>query len=522
MGTARLAFKSWLRPLMWGAALTLASARAQAPVDHRIAIVIGNAAYPGAPLVNPANDAKSMSEVLKSMGFRVIEARDASKVQMQAAIAQAGSALKGNNGVGMLYYAGHGLQLDWHNYMVPVDARLSSAAEVAAQTLDVQSVIDAFKLAGNRMNIVVLDACRDNPFAATASGKGLAPMDAPPGTLLAYATAPGNVAEDGTAKSGNGLYTQYLARELIQPGAKIEDVFKRVRFQVRKQSQGRQVPWESTSLEDDFYFDPTVRTVKLADSERAREALEALARENAEWSRIKGSVQPDDFFAFLQNYPSGLLSEQAQFRLDQLQKARVQAQPGANGVVPLASGSNRYALGDQFVYDDIDGFTKVATRHTWRVTFADNERVEMNGARKILDQMGGELLNRNGRKEPAVVNAPAELAVGKRWRSAYTNTPAGGTASSNYFDFKVVAFEEVTVPAGRFKAYKIERVGEASSPGGYTVLTGTHWIDPTTMITVRNDTLNRKTAQNGKGGTITDHQSFQLVSARWAARAAGP
>ena len=514
--TAPLTFKRWLRRLVWGAALALASARAQAPVDHRIAIVIGNAAYPSAPLVNPANDAKSMREVLERMGFRVIEARDASKAQMQAAIAQAGNALTGRNGVGMLYYAGHGMQLDWRNYMVPIDARIGSAAEVASQTLDVQAVIDAFKLAGNRMNIVVLDACRDNPFAATASGKGLAPMDAPPGTLLAYATAPGNVAEDGTAQSGNGLYTQHLARELVQPGAKIEDVFKRVRFQVRKHSQGRQVPWESTSLEDDFYFDPTVRTVKLADAERAREALEALARENAQWNRIKASTQPDDFFAFLQSFPNGLLSEQAQFRLDQLQKARVQAQPGANGVVPLASGSNRYALGDEFVYDNIDGYTKAVTRNQRRVTFADDDRVEFNDGRMILDQMGGVVLNRTGRKEPALMPEPAELAVGKRWRSAFTNTQASGTTQTNYYDYKVVAFEEVTVPAGRFKAFKIEGLGESRWPSGFVILSGTHWIDPTTMITVRADTLHRR------DGKIVLYDSFQLVSVKRAARAPGP
>ena len=491
-------------------------AQAQAPVDLRVALVIGNAAYAAAPLANPANDAKAMGEVLKGMGFTVIEAHDASKAQMQAALLQAGAALKGRNGVGMLYYAGHGLQLDWRNYMVPVDARLGSAAEVPAQTVDVQAVIDAFKLAGNRMNIVVLDACRDNPFPATASAKGLAQMDAPPGTLLAFATAPGNVAEDGDAASGNGLYTQYLVRELKTPNAKIEDVFKRVRFQVRKQSQGRQVPWESTSLEDDFYFDPSVHPVKLADAERAREAVQALGRENADWGHIKDSKQPDDFYAFLQKYPNGLISEQAQFRLDQLQRAKVQARPGANGVVALGSGRNRYATGDEFVYDTIDGFTKVATRGTRRVTYADDERVEINGGAAILDQMGGVVLNRTGRKEPALLGTPAELSVGRHWRSAFTNTRADGSKTSNYYDNRVTAFEDVTVPAGTFKAFKVERTGEARGSNTYVVLTGTAWIDPTTMITVRTDTLQRS------GGKIGLYDSEQLVSVTRAPRPAGP
>ena len=217
---------------------------------------------PGAPLLNPANDAKAVGEVLKGMGFAVIEVRDASKAQMEAALGRAREALKGKNGVGMLYYAGHGLQLDWRNYMVTVDARLNAAAEVPVQTVDVQAVIDAFKPADNRMNILMLDACRDNPFAATASGKGLAPMDAPTGTLLAYATAPGNVAEDGSKKSGNGLYTQCLVQELGRPATSIENMFKRVRLQVRRQSDGRQIPWESTSLEDEFYFDAKAKPAK--------------------------------------------------------------------------------------------------------------------------------------------------------------------------------------------------------------------------------------------------------------------
>jgi uncharacterized caspase-like protein len=260
--------------------LAVASVGAQAPLDIRVALIIGNSAYVGAPVLgNPANDARAMSEVLRSLGFSVVELRDGNRVQMAAAITRVRDSLKGKQGVGMLYYAGHGLQLDWHNYMVPVDARLNIAADVAVQTIDLSSVIDAFKVAGNRMNIVVLDACRDNPFASsTSSAKGLAQLDAPPGTFLAYATAPGNVAEDGDEKSGNGLYTQYLLQELKKPTAKIEDVFKRVRLNVRKQSQGRQIPWESTSLEDDFFFNDGVKfTIKPEEIERM--AAEVKARE---------------------------------------------------------------------------------------------------------------------------------------------------------------------------------------------------------------------------------------------------
>ena len=273
----------YLKPLLRlaGVAAVLAgmSVSAQAPLDVRVALTIGNSACANSPLVNPANDARAMGEILRSLGFQVIELRDGSKVQMSAAISQVSDALKGKQGVGMLYYAGHGLQLDWRNYMVPVDASLKSAADVPSQTIDLAGMMEIFKGAGNRMNIVVLDACRDNPFGAdTRSAKGLAQLDAPPSTFLAYATAPGNVAEDGDEKSGNGLYTRFLLQELKRPTTRIEDVFKRVRLNVRKQSQGRQIPWESTSLEEDFYFNDGVKfTIKPEELERI--ASQARARE---------------------------------------------------------------------------------------------------------------------------------------------------------------------------------------------------------------------------------------------------
>ena len=275
--------------------LTAVSVSAQAPLDIRVALIIGNSAYAGQmALLNPANDAKDMADVLKRLGFTVIELRDGNKAQMAAAIAKVSDSLKGKQGVGMFYYAGHGLQLDWRNYMVPVDANVKTPGDVLQQTIDMSSVIDVFKAAGNRMSILVLDACRNNPFGGnTSTGKGLAQLDAPPSTFLAYATAPGNVAEDGDEKSGNGLYTQFLLQELKRPITRIEDVFKRVRLNVRKQSNGRQIPWESTSLEEDFFFNDGVKyTIKPEDLERMAAEVRAaeqkrLAQEAEALERIK-------------------------------------------------------------------------------------------------------------------------------------------------------------------------------------------------------------------------------------------
>jgi uncharacterized caspase-like protein len=266
-----------------------------------------------------------MADTLKHLGFTVVELRDGGKAQMVEAIDKVRKSLNGKEGVGMLYYAGHGLQLDWHNYMVPVDVKLTSAADVPMQMVDVNAVIDAFKLAGNRMNILVLDACRDNPFKVSGSAKGLAPLDALPGTFLAYATAPGNVAEDGDqatvdGKPGNGLYTQYLLAELSKPTVKIEDIFKRTRLAVRTASSGRQVPWESTSLEEDFFFQRSANAA-LSPEETERQFQLQLDQ----WTRLQTSSQLGDLQKFLADFPSGPFSELAQFRFNRIYKAEMQA-----------------------------------------------------------------------------------------------------------------------------------------------------------------------------------------------------
>lgn len=524
-------FRSALRTTAVAAALAVASAAAQAPLDIRVALIIGNSAYVGAPaLENPANDARSMSEVLRGLGFQVVELRDGNKAQMTAALAKVQESLKGKQGVGMLYYAGHGLQLDWHNYMVPVDARLNSAADVPNQAIDLGSVMDTFRGAGTRINILVMDACRDNPFtSSTSSAKGLAQVDAPPGTFLAYATAPGNVAEDGDAKSGNGLYTQYLLQELKKPITKIEDVFKRVRFNVRKQSQGRQIPWESTSLEDDFYFNDgvkfTIRPPVAAPAEevaavsvpakelkpeskgtKEQQRETAFNLEKADWDRIKDSKNADDFYAFLLKYPSGNISEQAQLRVESLQRAKTVAVANRDGIVPLAAGARRSQLGDQHVVDLIDGFTKVRRRVTRTVTFADDSRFELDNGVEVYEQTGVLLKNRFGTKSPGILGAPADMAVGKKWRSAFQNLRPDGVLETNYWDNHVVGYDTITVPEGTFKCFLVVSRGQASFPGGLTNMEARSWFDPLTLRRLRAERINRN------NGRITENSIVESVS----------
>ncbi len=447
----------------------------------RVALVVGNAAYAGAPRLNPAHDALAMSTVLSGLGFRVVELRDGTKAQIDDAIAQTRELLSGRNGVGLLYYAGHGLQLDWHNYLLPVDAAPASAADVPRLSVDTQDVIDAFKAAGNRMNILVLDACRDNPFGASGSAKGLAPMDAPPGTYMAYATAPGNLAEDGSDGDRNGLYARFLVKEMQRPEAGIEDVFKRVRLQVRQASKGRQVPWDSSSLEEDFVF-ASGRKIEVP-TRREREA--AFDAEKADWDRIKDSRKAEDFFAFLQKYPSGTLAEQTQFRLDQLAAAAVKPALSRRELPALPSGVRRYVVGDFYRYEQIDHLAGTSQRIGWRVTAADDRLVEINGGQVVLDQMGGWIKDKFGVKDPPMVLIPAELFVGKRWRTAWWETPPEGARVRSFRDLKVAGIETVEVPAGRFATYRVEASGEAIGPWHITRGHATYWIDPATMQIVR-------------------------------------
>ncbi len=224
--------------------------------EIRTALVIGNSRYRMGVLANPVNDARAMATVLKDVGFDVILKTEVpNKDEMKRAIREFGGKLE-QGGVGLFYYAGHGLQVDGINYLIPVEAQIYNQEEVEYECVEAGFVLAQMESARNRMNVVIMDACRDNPFARSfrSSKRGLATINAPTGTLIAYATAPGSVASDGTGK--NGLYTEILLNEIQVEGQKIEETFKNVRRSVLDLSDGRQTPWESSSLIGDFYFVP--------------------------------------------------------------------------------------------------------------------------------------------------------------------------------------------------------------------------------------------------------------------------
>jgi uncharacterized caspase-like protein len=297
-----------LRGLLLAALLAPVLAQAQpaaAPApESRVALVIGNAAYPSSPLRNPVNDATAVAERLRALGFDVTLKTNVKQREMTRAVSLFGQSIK-PRGVALFYYAGHGLQVRGRNFLVPIDAEIESEASARSESVDLDLVLE--QLAPSRLSMVILDACRNNPFENKfrSVGGGLAQVDAPKGTLLAYATAPGKVASDGVG--AHGLYTEEILKAIDVPGIKVEDVFKRVRVNVIKATGGEQIPWESSSLTGDYYFKPAAKTgapdkalheakmkqeelQKRLDTERTQREVDAQALK-AEMEQLRSEVR---------------------------------------------------------------------------------------------------------------------------------------------------------------------------------------------------------------------------------------
>ncbi len=227
------------------------------PQGKRVALVIGNAKYRFSPLNNPVNDATDMAASLRSVGFDVIEVRDATLKQMRAATRRFADKLEVSD-VGLVYYSGHGIEVKGKNYLIPVNADIRREYEVVDQAFDASNLLRMMESLQSgtkkRVNILIVDACRNNdlPKSWRSTNNGLARMDAPAGSFISFATAPGQVAADGQGR--NSPYTKHLLQALKQPNVPIEQVFKQVRRNVMAETSGEQVPWENSSLVGDFYF----------------------------------------------------------------------------------------------------------------------------------------------------------------------------------------------------------------------------------------------------------------------------
>ena len=224
--------------------------------DTRLALVIGNGQYADSPLANPVSDAKAMAQKLKKLGFTLQgdgPLLNANRQAMTEAVRAFGSRLRSSGGVGLFYFAGHGLQVEGHNYLVPIGADIAKESDVEFECYPAEKVLAEMGSSSDRLNIVILDACRNNPFSRDFGQQGLSPMAKAAGALIAYAAAPGKTASDN-AGAQNGLYTEELLKLIDTPGLSIEDVFKRTRQAVMARSNGKQTPWEESALVNDFSF----------------------------------------------------------------------------------------------------------------------------------------------------------------------------------------------------------------------------------------------------------------------------
>ncbi len=292
----------------------LMSNSAQA-AEKRVALVIGNSNYSGSPLKNPVNDASDIAESLEKLGFSVSVELDQSNEEIQERLQIFAQRLKEAD-VGFFYYAGHGVQADGTNYLIPVNANMTDEDDIIKKAISLSDILRKMEQAGNGINIVVLDACRNNPLSkhiGTKNEQGLAVIKAPSASFIAYATAPGSIAADGSGN--NGLYTQYILKNIDIPNQTIEQLFKKVRVAVVHDSSGEQVPWENSSLLGEFSF------VELSESDKALSSGRYYSADQFEldyWRAIQKDPSRELYEAYLKKFPQGDFRLAAQGKLKQL------------------------------------------------------------------------------------------------------------------------------------------------------------------------------------------------------------
>ena len=282
--------------------------------EQRVALVIGNSAYKQGPLRNPVNDARDMAARLRSLGFTVIERSNLGIKQIGSTLREFRAKLTPGS-VALVFYAGHGVQIKGENYLPAVDAEISGEEDVPNQSLAVRQIMDVLGDAKTRLNLVFLDACRDNPYARTfrTASRGLSKENAPSGTLISFATRPGSLAADGVGK--NGLYTGALLLAMNDANRPIEQILKTVVTSVKAGSKNQQEPWMEGSIEGEFCFGDCTRVVQSVVPE-----MSAAQREDAFWADAKAAGNRDAFEAYLESYPKGRYVSLARANIARLSK----------------------------------------------------------------------------------------------------------------------------------------------------------------------------------------------------------
>ncbi|MBV8031509.1 MAG: caspase family protein [Betaproteobacteria bacterium] len=485
--------------------LQIAPVKTPAAKERRVALVIGNSSYKASPLRNPVNDARAVAKALAATGFKVTVIEDATQTTMRRAIRAFGDDL-GAGGVGLFYYAGHGIQLKGRNYLVPVNAEIDREGDVEDQAIDANLVLERMDEAHNTLNLVILDACRNNPFARSfrSASRGLAQMDAPSGTLIAFATAPGSVAADGDGK--NGLYTQHLLANINRPGLPIEQLFKEVRIGVTRDTQDRQVPWESSSLKGNFFFVPGDAS---AASEAQRREIEKTIADRVAADRAEQQRQMEKTIQEL------LARQRAEFEEELKRRGQVAAAaalppappppaPVKTTEKPGPSAQQVAAVSPSLLGTGIDDSRLPRVGDLWEYAITDTishqrrgARFEVTGVSKdgILETGGPTDTKPTTRAHAAGASlryvgdilqlSPylldfGEIKDGQAWRSLVVENDRAcqGASLSCRYDAKVVGHEKVAVPAGSFDAVKVVVDFNWSGPSQTAWRQFAYWYSP--------------------------------------------
>ena len=471
----------------------------------RVALVVGNSDYKLIPaLANPKNDAALMAETLRGVGFDVIETKNADRRGMARAIRDFGKRLRraGPEAVGLFYYAGHAVEAGGTNYLIPLGAQIETEADLEIEAVSASWVLGQMEYAGNALNVVILDACRNNPFKGSfrAVTRGLARMNAPSGSLVAYAAAPGQVAADGTAD--NSPYTAALAAAMREPGLPLEGVFKRVRVAVEAATGEQQTPWEESSLKGDFYFVPQESTVTVtppgAPPAQPQPAFDARALELAFWNSIEKSADPADFEDYLARYRDGAFTGLAKRRLAALTEVAALPPATAPSFTVSEMDETYYALkrsnlrtgpGTKFDKvgrlspgDEVEVTGKVAGKNWYRIAMSDGKEVFVFASLLSKDQVAVGVFPSAGRRPgktfkdcpecPAmVVIPPGRFRMGDLSGGSSDDEKPVHAVNIGY-RFAVGKFE---VTRGEFAAF-VKDTGYRAG-GGCWYYTGSNWVE---------------------------------------------
>lgn len=356
--------------------------------EERLALIIGNSSYGTvSPLDNPARDARLMSGALVAQGFDVTMLIDSDQLEMKRGIAQFGRDLRnaGTDATGLFYYAGHGVQSYGTNYLLPVDVALNDAADLDLMAVEAQSILRQMFSAHNRTNIIILDACRNNPFTDIPefNDSGLAEMQAPTGTFLAYATAPGGVALDGIG--GNSPFTHAVAVQMSVPGQPIEQMFKHVRVEVLEKTNGQQTPWDASSLTSDFMF---AEATVLSAAELEAQQL---------WRSVQVSRDPVQIMLFLRGYPNSSFVGEARSLLAEVIEVEL---AGDAPTVPIPAPKGP-SVAEQSMFEAAQADPNIVSYQAYLQTYPDGVFAEFAAQELVA-------LKKNATKDPAGTGVPVQ------------------------------------------------------------------------------------------------------------------